>query len=257
VPAVLATFGVATALFFTGCGDDNGDDSLVAGMTLSGQVFVPSLTTVPGLSVSYAAFTGTHGIEDWPTGKAGAITSGRFDMAVGAPAFEHLFQITGIDWGFLFMFDDVITSPLTVWVTVLDLETTGGVWLRREEVSASGDPAGIISAEIDFVDYIFVDRPVTISGVGINETHDGLTLVSDNFSISLRRGWNAVRTRGQFNFNLAEETGVKRATISGGDPNLRWVLGDDTWGEIFGMEAASLDLRGRAGGTLRSPRTRR
>jgi len=95
---------------------------------------------------------------------------------------------------------------------------------------------------VEEVSYVYVEEDVTVSGTGKTnsgtENYDGeihnWTETTNNFSIALKAGWNAVyKTLTTTYETSTQSTGTRQSTdtrtISLGNPSLRWVLGGLTF----------------------------
>ena len=107
------------------------------------------------------------------------------------------------------------------------LTTEDGGLLQRAQASVSGNLESNVSANLQLVAYVYVDRDVTVSGAGVNETFGGIGIRIDGFNIALVEGWNAVRVRAEGSVNMPNEVASVRVRIDHAHPNLNWVLLDE------------------------------
>jgi len=271
---LLAALGLALVLVFTGCGDDNGGGSGALGttMNLSGPVY----TWVDDV---LAPFGGNRTIVSEPPGGEGAIVNGQFNFSFGRPVAEYLESIGNLFSGWedeeYTEFMDFTIAPAAargafLWMIAMTGDTKDGDIYRLYHAETA------TSFTWRVVDYIFVDREVTISARGITETSEcncstctcvewddacfcAGTFTSRSFNITLREGWNALELREEGRAG-ANNTFNTTLTISHGNPGnpLRWALEDwdgwDGWSDEI-----ELSGRARLGGTDARPsfRTRR
>ena len=240
VPAILSL-----ALVFAGCGgDDNGGGAAAMGdsPSMSGRVYTGGLDweAMPAIRVSFSPYQGNATVRSWPIGVAtGAIANGQLSLNLSVPASTS--PVSSLREEFEWLFDNVSITPAAARFAWLDLETTDGRWLGRGNMSASGNMASVNGNSED-VRFVFVDQDVTVSATGINE--DGFR--SDSFTIALRRGWNAVRFREEFNnFNFITETGNMRARVDLSNSG-RWMLDDGEGGLSAELSEVEQALRNRA-----------
>jgi len=222
--AIVATFGLALAL--TGCGDNGGGGGpafLGDTLNLTGQVYTFNWDTLR--SVRYQ---GNHPtVSSWPQGGTGAIANGQFSFQMGRVNTEHLEELD--DW----LFYGATISPSSARGAGLELWVSGVGDLSRQNVTVrvSGNNETVT---FDGVNFVFVDRDVTVSSGQVVENWDDNgfteTFTRRAFNISLQEGWNAVRFRGS---NTWGPTGISgTTTISLGNPNVRWMLWEDDWYDI-------------------------
>ena len=113
----------------------------------------------------------------------------------------------------------------------------------------------------DFVEFIFVDRDVTVSRGEVTDVMNGYdwtnTTTIEAFNITLQQGWNAVYSRIRRTINMLTDTSFSTVTISTGNPNARWHLqhGVDNFSADLEPLGETPTRQGR--GWLPSPRVRR
>jgi len=119
--SILATLGLALALVFTSCGDDNGNGSGALGATLelSGQVYT-AYWAEDAFAPVFTPFTGSRTVVSDPPGGTGAIANGQLTFNFGRPAVEYLESMDSIFGSD----DDYNDFPITVSPT-----TARGAWL--------------------------------------------------------------------------------------------------------------------------------
>jgi len=251
ISSVLAIFSLAFALVFTSCGDDNGGPAAAMGdsPTMSGRVYTGGLDweAMPNIRVRFDRYEGSATLRSWPSGVAtGNITNGQLSVNLSVPASTSPVSslINDMDGAFT----NVSVTPAAARFAWLDLGTTDDRWLSRGNASASGTMTSF-NGNWEDVGFIFVDQDVTISATGINE--DGFR--SDSFTINLRRGWNAVRTREELsNFNFMTDTGNIRIRVDLSNSG-RWMLeDDDDWGFSAELSEVEQALRDRAAARSRA-----
>jgi len=146
----------------------------------------------------------TATVYSYPPGAAtGRITNRMLNVTLGIPAPGYLWNMAEAlrdmdmgDEGDLYMlewlefFDDLEVSNPAARAAFLSLRTLGGNLERRHSLETQ------TVFRHEFVGFIFVNAAVTISGTGTTDTvMEGGTLftfTSDDFSISLLPGWNAL-----------------------------------------------------------------
>ncbi|MCL2180988.1 MAG: hypothetical protein FWB83_07660 [Treponema sp.] len=219
-----------------GNGNGGGSVSGMETLNLSGQVY---LEDFDGVINTYTSYTGSDlEIDDsLYAGGSGSIINGNLNYSVEVPRnlkamgqefFETLFNGYTI----------AVSRQDVEGYIILHLFAGNGVWLQK--IYRTGYISGnSFDSSYERVDYIYVDKDVTITGTGgtvnksetENEVVYNETYISNSFSIMLKTGWNAVYEKsiqtGTFEGsieNLTSVTAVETTTISLGNPSLRWVL---------------------------------
>ena len=242
VIALIAAIG-----FLGACGGDSdgigGGGAVVSlgdTLTLSGPVF-----TWDWDADRYNKFNGTLDIiPHKDVGERGTITAGQLNFTVGTPDAVYLDSIEDLityNLNFYSMFEDM-TAYNTVPVEGVVIDGFGvdsSDWYLELE-----NPANFYSEQAIFV---YVDNNVRITGKGTQEIgdEDGYTIGSNDFDITLNKGWNAVCVRTTFSFtSMTVSISLKNPT------GFTWWLDDwDGWGEPWyfssnhGIRANTKDVR--------------
>ena len=217
-----------------GCGDDGDDSGNASGMDtlrLSGRVYLENWNENE-TNVSYSNFTGNLTIDDY-LGGSGTVTNGNLSYSVGIPS--NLYEIDFEDefWGY-----DITSSGAAVQGRFLyGLDTNNG-YLEKYSI-APNVRNNSHSWKSEWVEYVYVDNDITITGIGKTETEtwteDGTTYtetyIRRNFNLALKTGWNAIyhKSEGSGTFtgtwqNPTSMTDTTTRTLSLSNPSLRWVL---------------------------------
>jgi len=237
--AIAATFGLALAL--TGCGGNGGGGGgqVTLGETLevSGPVHLLNWD-----NFNSVRFRGDREVISWPQDGTGEIVDGQLSFQIDGLLPENMWRIDEI-W----LFEGADVSPSGAIGARLELDTRDGdgnwgwLWRGNQNIRISGNN---LIQSWDHVEFVFVDREVTISRdefVYIDEWDDGdWTTTTDAFSITLQRGWNAVRFRGSGTENMNTNVGTFTETISLGNPNVRWHMGEDEDWDDFSADLEPL-----------------
>jgi len=121
------------------------------------------------------------------------------------------------------MNDDVKANPADAKAVIMGLSSAnGGLSYGSTSSSLSGTTVTFNSRSVD---YYYVDKDVTLTGKGKTtggEDGSGKSTTKD-FSISLKKGWNALYTVYDGTVNMETDEQVYTETISIGNPSLRWV----------------------------------
>jgi len=214
VSAVMAAFGLAFALIFTGCptdGDNNGGGGI---LNLSGQVYTRTYTyNDVGATLTFVPFLGTPQVVSSNLGGSGTISAGGIlDFSIGRPDSSHMGRLVDLfsGEGAMINLGGATFSDDSTMATALSLGTAtmgmGRIYECREN--------GALNERI-MVFHIFVDRDVTVS----HAFHG-----SEPFSLAFRNGWNAIRLVEEV---TRTETDVfHTVTMSVGDLGypVRWVM---------------------------------
>ncbi|MCL2600849.1 MAG: hypothetical protein FWD88_06685, partial [Treponema sp.] len=230
---------LALALVFTACGgDDNGGGAAALGTTLSlgGQVYTIGFDLEPEAfptnpSLSYARFTDTLEVRSLFRNGTGEVDGGRLGFTVGSPYTEELVSIGYLLHGLEYEIDGLTITPPDALAAFLLLETDAGDLVRGHlDVSMGGGFGMELSAIADIVIHIYVDRDVAITGNGTTFTVEdmGMEIETRPVSMTLRTGWNAIRTRAVATYNMFTNTGNATITMTHSNPGrpIRWLLLD-------------------------------
>jgi len=208
---------------------------------LSGQVYTitwPDAFSAPIYTPSTVNTTVTSGFLGLPIG---TITNGILDATLDTPT--SLTNIEDSTW-----FEDlevehnnVTASNPAAQIAVMFLYTSdpNGDLYRQFTGGTLANLRG------DWVQFIYVSADVTITGTGgtFTETYDGITytVTTQDFSLPLRQGWNAVHSAGTVSYNFTAGTATANESLHHRNPGppVRWVHSVWRGGNGF---ADSLDL---------------
>jgi len=250
IVALIAVIGLSMA----GCNlfgdDDDGPDSHHLGTTLnlSGQVWT--------WNEDWDEFTGNRTVTSTPPGGTGGITNGQLNFTIGRPTSGLESAGSLFDWTYNNFGWSINVNPSYAMGASLRLNTPNGFLNRGNETYTGTEISGTAIEEL--VEYIFVDRDVTISAARLQGSwsEDGETWTYDAraFYITLREGWNALHWR--FEGQWTATGGSETITLSAASPG-RWILIE--WdGHAFSedLEPSERTPLGRAG-AFRPSRVRR
>jgi hypothetical protein len=256
--AIAAVIGFGTAACGGSDDTDNDDDTNNSGnnsgtatLTLSGKVYLYSYNEENG-TITYTPYSGSHPVENYRynnsydvnNGGTGSITNGNFTFVIGTPSgFDNesiLSWFTGGSYTNLQISNgDVKSSSLRLRIPGgqygLDI---GSLYRSKNEVNVIN--GNTLSVFEEGVEYVYVDRDVTISGKGTTTPTSGSyedeegnvinytgTETTKDINITLKTGWNAI-------YGKDEETGTRTGntesytytyTLSMVIPdNLNWTL---------------------------------
>jgi hypothetical protein len=254
---VLKAFGIITLVAVIGfsmvsCGDDGGGDEgggnavIGAKLELSGQVYTIA-TNETNYTVTFSEYKGNLTIKDNNGGTA-TITNGKLNYTIETP--NNLKTLDTDD--FSFEYDNVIISdPSAKWFSLYfyepdyeydyDYDSDTSHSLSKTNIAVNiGKTSGTVT--IEDVRYVYVDKNVTISGKGKTQTiTDTSTYKTNNFSLALKEGWNAIHTKRVSSATYpagnpsSSTSSTNTVTISLNNPSFKWVL-DFGFGEDEPME---------------------
>jgi len=261
--ALVMVIGLAFTTCDNGTTSDGGGGVSIPQMTgaaeleLSGQVYVGNST-----QAGYTTFNGNLTITDY-NGGSGGITNGKLAYSIGTPTSMSAFNTTNIANEFGSGYTNVQVSNQNVQGLMFDyLQTSNGRLYKENETVSESNTS--YSYTFEGVTYVYVDTDVTVSGKGITDSgtdyEDGYTInwteKTNNFSLALKAGWNAIYTKIQESGTLTSSTtgnGTYTETISMGNPSLRWALwGGGYSGSMSPSIVPALEQRGlkKFGGIL-------
>jgi hypothetical protein len=235
--AIVAVIGFS----FAACGDDDGGNNgggnngggnavIGAKLELSGQVY--TMTFNSNYTVTYPEYKGSLTISDNNGGNA-TITNGKLSYTIETPKPNNLETLDDFQDYFFYGYDNVTASDSSVKGFILNF--TDYYLQKANMVRNIGNTSGTQTYE--FVSYVYVDKDVTITGKGKTETDTEFgytyTYKTNNFSLALKEGWNAVYTKsvGSSTYPAgnpsAATSETSTETISLNNPALKWVLGID------------------------------
>jgi hypothetical protein len=232
-------------------GNNTGDNnnSGTATLILSGKVYLESYNEENGTS-TYTPYNGSHPVENYRynngyvnNGGTGSITNGNLTFVIGTPSgFDNESILRWFTGG---SYNNLQISNGDVKSSSLYLRIPGGQYnygigsLQRgkEEWNVSGNTG---SGFEEGVEYVYVDRDVTISGKGkttpssgswedeegnvINYTGTGTT---KDINITFKTGWNAICIKEEGTETRTENTVTYTRTLTYSmviPDNLNWTL---------------------------------
>jgi hypothetical protein len=230
----VAAFMLVIAFAITACNDDEDDEGSTPYLgeepTLSGQVY-EQIFDVENMTVSYKEFKGDSTVSNYKLTEKGAIRKGWFSMTLVKPnSLDNFNYFTN----FYEDYDNLTVSPSTAKGYMLDyFGLSIGSLSKGGIIQISGTRANYTLTQ-ESVDYLYVDKDVTISGKGKIRTNsgneDGISYsgksTTKDIKLELKAGWNAIYTKAQGSVSMTdtEYIGTSTTTLSLGNPNLKWVL---------------------------------
>ena len=217
VPLVIIALVAVIGFSFAACGGDSGgggdDPSPYLGdtVTISGeQVYMWNE------SEKLIKFEDNLTIKDTGGGK-GAIANGKLTFTIGTPPVGVLKNIKDIfNWGlededeyyFDGYYNNIKYEPSDAQCFLLRLNISGSSdysYVDRGDVSGS-DKKGWE----EIVDYVYVDKDVTITGKGTTGSHgngdDESDWTTKDFNLPLKKGWNAMYWKSSWEGTTETET---------------------------------------------------
>jgi hypothetical protein len=246
VPLLIIALVAVIGFSFAACGGDddggnNGGGNAVIGakLELSGQVYTMTYNyNYTNYTVTYLEYKGNLTLRDDNGGNA-TITGGKLSYTIETPKPNNLETLD--DLHMFYGYDNVTASDSSAkGFTLYNFNNYGdgqrySLW-KENVVTNIGKTSGTVTSERVY--YVYVDKDVTITGKGKTETHttdDGDTLTSktNDFSLALKEGWNAVYTKTVSSATYpagnpsAATSSTNTITISLKNPALKWVLGEE------------------------------
>ncbi|GHV26958.1 hypothetical protein AGMMS4952_07880 [Spirochaetia bacterium] len=210
---------------------------------LEGDVY-ESNQGILGITYTKTAKTGT--ITASPGNATAKLSNSHFSMTIGEPPdsvlenFSSAILIAG--------FDDllgeaggpkiVLNPDSGVKAAVLTLTLDDGATIQKTETELSLLSLSP-SMRIKTVVYMYVDNDINVTmndwtytiptGGAEPAEETGITIIVKKSTLELTKGWNPVCLEIKTPFSLTEPTGNTTITVSGsvGDPDLKWVIGDN------------------------------
>ena len=215
-------------------------------LELSGQVYLENWNeTNTSVSLSYQKYNGNLTVYDYYGGN-GEIKNGNLSYSIETPVGE--IEIIDLERVFGEGYDNFKSSTTHVvgaykYTNSLRAENTNdGYFLQKRNTTHSGSPTSY-SGVNEWVNYVYVEEDVTVSGKGKTETRtgswytgnsdDGIIVIdytdintTKNFNFTLRAGWNAIYHKVQYTEKIgaSTSTGTYIETVSLSNPALKWVL---------------------------------
>jgi len=243
---LLRTFGVialAAVIGFsmTACPepeDEGGPTTFGDKLEFSGeQVYV--VEESDDYTVKYKPYTGADVTFASVFEAVPKIVGGKFSFSIGEPASQYLEGIEKMfssDYEDEAMYTDLNISDSTAkFATIHEFETANSrIYMNRgnavyNNIKTSGEEIISGSMTSESVMFVYVDKPVKITGKGRTETgtEDGqsYSYKNNDLNLSLSKGWNTVCTRSVY--SLSSSGYSSTYTISVSNPSsLKWVLYD-------------------------------
>ncbi|MCL2608934.1 MAG: hypothetical protein FWD94_03400 [Treponema sp.] len=233
-PILPAVTTAALVLVLAGCptGDDGknngggggggGGSSLISGeigATLAFTDVQVYTLDESGAIPAYPVYTGTTTFTTkTPSDGTATLTDGKLTLNFGTPVAGDL--TTTAFSTFLSDYNSVAVAPVDAKAVFLELSTaTADLRKMNSELTIGGTS---FTLKTEHVDYVYVNKDVTVTGNGKTNVADGSTLVTKNFTLALKEGWNAIYRVDQ---GTGEEDIVLDETMSVNDSTgLKWVL---------------------------------
>jgi len=227
--AFIALAAVMTfTLVFTACKDDDEDKedgggggavSGISSLVLSGQVYAF------GPYKGNVNISGVGNMDDWQqlnnigTGK---ITNGVLNYTIGTPSGGLLIE-------YRYYHNEYLFSPIET-VSNNNVKFFYFDYLKADFEDYEFLLKGSLSnSSWDYIKYIYVDTDVTISSLKTTETEDDyyerITTVNA-FSLSLKKGWNTVYVKEQYQYSSDISTYTCSFSLSN-PTNLYWAFMPD------------------------------
>jgi len=190
-------------------------------LTLSGQVWEMNWNDQSVHSSRNATLTGTH----WgpPGGSplgSGSIANGQMTFSVYPPDTQVLSCILAV---FPFYVPSGKTTSSDPDARGAFLEMSNGDIVERMRASGTWQ-----SGVLEWVHYVFVDRPVILSSPGWNYTYTGMgftySFTVNPFAIALREGWNTIHDRERITESATHWSGIVDISIAN-PGHMRWYWG--------------------------------
>ena len=239
---------VMAAIFtLTGCptdADDDNDNKVPSGslgeiLTITGaQVYTSSLSAT---GVTYTPITGDKTVTvyyyNFMTPQAvtlnapdkAEIKAGKLTVSIAAvpTGLGSLSDMTG-EYGLGRDYSSVSVTPNDAQSASLVL-MAGNDSLSKSEGTISQAGATYNFSRQGVV-YIYVDKPVTITGKGKtvsdSEDNESYTTTTQDITLNLTTGWNAICTN--TNGTKTESSTTETSTMSVGNPDIKWIYSPDS-----------------------------
>jgi len=277
IVSIIAIVAIIGFVFFS-CEEDPGKTSYGENLKLSGQVY----NYLDSGEIDSKALMGAMVSGDWKTvektindhmfpktekfegsldieekgGNSGKITSGSFSFEMGAPDSDYL---DDIQYYLDEMKEDGYTNVDADNKSV-QIYQLGGFGVKNPNKyyylgrgNSSGSKVtidkGSVSSNInyDVVVYIYVTDKVKITAKGFTDKEDGINFTFKDINLSLKKGWNVVKTTGKIetkggslsaggepSMSSAMGTGTGTVSQSLGDADTKWILDFSPYGSGFG-----------------------
>ena len=228
-----AVIAIAAMFTLAGCDDGSKDDggggSITIGNLPNGnlgttftisdeQVYVATYNQgIP----AYTEATGNNTVTiSGATGTA-SIANGKLTVSITAAptGLSAISGLTNVD-AYPYPYASITASDTTAKFTTLELKAGSNDYLSygNDSFSVSGSNA---SSTQESVQYVYVDKDVTLTGTGKSTTEDGGTINTNNFTLDLKTGWNAIYSKTSISGTMTSYTGTVSMAV-GNPTNLKW-----------------------------------
>jgi len=229
--ALVVIVGFSMTACPTGDNDDGGNNGggnavIGAKLELSGQVYTMTFNQT-NYTVTFPEYKGNLTLSDGNGGTA-TITGGKVNYTIETPN-----NLLASDFDDLFYGYDNVTANVSnvKWFRLDFYKNDANTYysLRKNNtVYNLGNTSG--TATFESVRYVYVDKDVTISGKGKTQNSGTQTSKTNDFSLALKEGWNALYSKSIFSGTYpagnpsAATSSTSTETISLNNPSLKWVL---------------------------------
>jgi hypothetical protein len=205
-------------------GSGGGGKGIGAKLELSGKVYT-MIRNNKEFTVSFPEYTGNLSIGDNNGGTA-TITSGRLSYTIETP--NNLITCDDLQNRLFYDYDNVTTSVSNASCFILEFFGSNTTLEKANMVLNLGNTS--TTQTIESVSYVYVDKDVTITGKGKTDNNGVHTSKTNNFSLALKEGWNAVYTKRVDSAthpagnpsNPSSVTSTETITLN--NPILKWIL---------------------------------
>jgi hypothetical protein len=163
---------------------------------------------------------------EFDIGGSGRISAGKLTFTIGTPEIisplkQALFpdeeEINSMYNNLKLTPDNARGTPLSL--SAISRESGNKYVLKRENIAANT----ILHTTItESVEYLYVDRDVTITAKGKDFTNKGISVITLDLNLKLRKGWNTV-CRNETTTTILGKP-ISTISISLGNSDVKWVL---------------------------------
>jgi hypothetical protein len=229
VQAAFCAAAIAAIFTLAGCPteDDDPTPSVPSGnlgttLSISGeQVYTASESST---EIKYTPITGNKTVTVTGVTGTASITGGKLNLTVTqAPSGTQLSPMSGMTDGLSANYNNVSVSPNDAKFAQLSLA------IESEELSKSESARSQSSTAVTYTSksvlYLYVDKAVIITGQGKTVTEDGTAITTQNITLNLAQGWNAVYS--QYTTSISSSSYTRTPTVSVENPALKWSYEED------------------------------
>jgi len=210
----IVALATAIGLSMAGCPTSTGESTngnngggnpyLGPKLELSGQVYTET-GNIENYTITYSPYTGNMTFNDYEFGTV-TITGGKLSFEIETPPFlytmdDYLSSSDSSDY------DDVTVNNMGVKWEILNhlYDSDAGYDLIKENRALNKGTTSFTHTR-EWVEYMYVDGDVTISGKGKTVIIDGVpcTTKTNNFSLALKAGWNVVYYKGSLTYTYPD-----------------------------------------------------